>query len=133
MGTSGGNHAQCLDIGEHVTGTFEGSGASATRTRRTVPRAGTPVGRASPDTSLSPCAFGCSGGRGWGHKGAIRAGAGGQLPGSARAVEGETVPSSAYPTCAHPQGPGEDTADWDFGVRGQVGPGRRTRGVGGHL
>ena len=32
MGTSGGNHAQCLDIGEHVTRTFEGSGTSATRT-----------------------------------------------------------------------------------------------------
>ena len=32
MGTSGGNHGQCLDIGDHVTGTFEGSGESATRT-----------------------------------------------------------------------------------------------------
>ena len=27
----------------------------------------------------------------------------------------------------------EDAADWDVGIRGQVGPGRRTRGVGGHV
>src|SRR5438128_11211117 len=52
MGTSGGNHDPCLDIGGHVTRTFEGSGASDTRTRRTVPRLahvidGPALGRAS--------------------------------------------------------------------------------------
>jgi RNA-directed DNA polymerase len=29
------------------------------------------------------------------------------------------------PTCPHPEGRGQDAADWDLGVRGQVGPGRR--------
>src|SRR5262249_3014677 len=60
--TSGGNRAQCFDIGRHVTRTFEGSGASATRTRRTVPRAGATDRYASPGTSLSPPAFRCGGG-----------------------------------------------------------------------
>jgi hypothetical protein len=33
----------------------------------------------------------------------------------------------------HPEGRGEDAADRDLGVRGQAGPGRHARGVGGEL
>ena len=48
-------------------------------------------------------------------------------------LKDKAVPPSADPTCAHPQSAGENTADWHFGVRGQVGPGRRARGAGGDL
>jgi hypothetical protein len=54
MGTSGGNHGPCLDIGWHVTGPFQGRGTSATRTRRTVPRAGASDRCAGPRTRLLP-------------------------------------------------------------------------------
>ena len=40
---------------------------------------------------------------------------------------------SADPTCLYPEGRGQAAADWDLGVRGQVGPGRRARNAGGEL
>ena len=133
MGTSGGHHGQCLDMGDHVTGTFAGSGARATRTRRTVPRAGPPERGASPGASLSPPAFRCGGGDGWRHAGAVGASPGGQSTGPACAADGAAVPSPADPTGAHPKGRGQDTADWDVGVRGQRGPRRRAGGTRSHL
>src|SRR5437016_14414940 len=100
MGTSGGNHGQCLDIGDHVTGTFDGSGASATRTRRTVPRAGTIDRYASAGASLSPPACRCGGGDGWSHIGAVWASPGGQPSGPAGPAQGAAVPPAAEPTAA---------------------------------
>ena len=77
-----------LTLERHVTGTCEGSGTSATRTRRTVPLAGASDRCAGPRTRLSPAACRRGGGGGWGHEGAVRAGPGGQPPGPARAAEG---------------------------------------------
>src|SRR2546426_2984780 len=111
MGTSGGNQDQGLDIGRHVTGTCEGSGTSATRTRRTVPRAGASHGGARPRTRLSPATCKRGGGRGWGHQGTLRAKPGGQPPGAARAAEGPAVSPSADPTYPHPQSPGVERAE----------------------
>src|SRR4029453_9491155 len=108
MGTSGGNHGQCLDIGWHVTGTGEGSGTSATQTRKTVPRGGAFDGSAGPRTRLSPATCRRSGRRGWGHEGAIRTGPGSESPGAARTAEGAAVPPSTDPTCPYPQGCRED-------------------------
>src|SRR6516162_5843967 len=67
------------------------------------------------------------------HEGAVWASPGGQPAGLACAAEGEAISPPADPTGAHPEGPGQDTADWDFGVRGQSGPRCYTRGAGGHL
>ena len=42
VGTAGGHQAPCVDIGGDVPRTFAGSGASATRPRRTMPCLGPP-------------------------------------------------------------------------------------------
>jgi hypothetical protein len=42
----------------------------------------------------------------------------------------DVLPPPADPTHPHPEGTGQDAADWDIGVRGQIGPGRRPRGFG---
>src|SRR5438874_9366767 len=93
--------------------------------RQTTPRAGTIDRYASPGASLSPPACRCGGGDRWSHEGAVWASPGGQPSGLACAAEGAAVPPPADPTGAHSKGPGQDTADWDFGVRGQSGPRRR--------
>jgi len=120
-------------MGDHVTGTCAGRGARATRTRRTVPRAGTLDRYGSPGASLSPPACRGGGGAGWRHTGAVGASPGGHPAGPAGAAAGAAVPPPADPTGAHPQGPGPDTADWDVGVRGPRGPRRRARGTRSHL
>ena len=103
----------------------EGSGKSAARTRRTVPRAGASARGAGPHTRLPPSAGRRRGGGGGGHQGTGRAARGGASPGSARAAEDAAVSPSAAPTCPHPHGPGEDPANRPLGVRGHAGPRRR--------
>jgi hypothetical protein len=133
MCTSGGHHAQGCDIGLQVPRTAEGSGTSATRARRTMPRPGTVERWASLGTSVSPRAVG-RGGRGGGrHAGTRRAGPGGAPPGCARTPAGATGSASADPAGRPPAGTRKEAADWALGVRGQARSGGGTRSAGGHL
>src|SRR5262249_52517912 len=79
----GGKHAQCLDVGTHVPATPEGSATSATRTRRAVPRAGSPDRRTGLGPRLRPPSVRSGGRRGWGHEGELRARPAGQPAGLA--------------------------------------------------
>src|SRR5262249_61795800 len=65
----GGKHVQCLDVGKHVPATSKGSGTSATRTRRTVPCAGSPDRCTGLGPRLLPPSTRIGGGRGRGRQG----------------------------------------------------------------
>src|SRR5262249_16626671 len=104
--TFGGQHDQRLDVGPHVPTTREGSGTSAPRTRRAVPRAGPPSRCTGSGSRLRPPPGGGGRGGGWGHQGELRARLVGQPAGLARAAADAALASSADPTGPHPQGAG---------------------------
>jgi hypothetical protein len=98
-GPAGGNQAQGFALGSHGTGTWAGSGTSATRTRRTVPGAGASERCAGSRRRVSPATCRRGGRRGGRHAGAIRAGAGRAAPAAARTAAGAAGAPSTSPTC----------------------------------
>ncbi len=48
-------------------------------------------------------------------------------------LRSKTLPAPAAPTCAHPEGQGQNATDWHLVRRGQGGPGGRSRSAGGRL